>query len=177
MTKTPIGRDVLGFRLSLLVIGATLGCAVDGQEARPSVAQQPESPLQELHRSLHGAIPEDAEWSEVSEGPVSIGIAIERTSCYGTCPTYTVAFEETGRGVYCGFSFVEKIGTYEGEIDPELVAKVAAFVQEEELSTLSTTYLAMVTDAPLHLLVLPRRRGSASNLELLLWRPGGSLGV
>lgn len=43
-------------------------------------------------------------------------VKIERTPCFGACPTYTLSMDKNGNLTYVGSNHVGKIGEYEGKI-------------------------------------------------------------
>jgi hypothetical protein len=57
----------------------------------------------------------------------SVEIVLERTSCFGTCPSYIVTLDGDGNVVYQGREFVRVTGEHRTKIDP---AKVDDLVRE-----------------------------------------------
>ena len=53
-------------------------------------------------------------------------ITLERTVCYGTCPSYSLQIYEDGRVVYEGKEFVKKTGLAEGRIEKKAVEDLVA---------------------------------------------------
>jgi Domain of unknown function (DUF6438) len=56
--------------------------------------------------------PEESEWAAATD----FEIVLEQTSCYGTCPEYTMTLRETGDLRFAGHRHVWKPGTYDTEI-------------------------------------------------------------
>ena len=51
-------------------------------------------------------------------------IKIERTPCYGKCPTYSVELKPDGKLIYNGKANVKMLGIFDGQISKEQAAKI-----------------------------------------------------
>jgi hypothetical protein len=61
-------------------------------------------------------------------------ITLERTTCFGTCPAYTLRIFDDGKVLYEGKEFVKRKGKAEGQISKtELAALVRQFEQIDYL--------------------------------------------
>jgi hypothetical protein len=58
--------------------------------------------------------------------PDEVRITLQRTSCFGTCPIYTITVTGDGAVKYSGSRFVGVIGAQQSRITPEQVAKLAS---------------------------------------------------
>lgn len=84
--------------------------------------------------------------AKTASGPIEI--TIERSACYGTCPSYKVALREDGTVTYEGRDFVRVKGTRTWKIDPGAVAALASEMQQAGYFDLQDEYVARVTDNP-----------------------------
>jgi hypothetical protein len=73
-------------------------------------------------------------------------ITLERTTCFGTCPAYTVTLRSDGTITYEGRRFVEMTGTYQGQVYG--FARLAHLILSEGYFNLKDNYSARVTDMP-----------------------------
>ncbi len=75
-------------------------------------------------------------------------IALRRTSCYGTCPAYTVTLDGSGLVQFVGDAFVLVPGHHTAHVSRETIqALVSAFRKADFLSA-NDSYTASVTDNP-----------------------------
>ena len=76
-------------------------------------------------------------------------ITLERTPCFGFCPTYAVEVREDGTVTYNGIANVDVEGEQIGQVDPEIVKQlVSAFVALDYFSLNDTYTDRYVTDMP-----------------------------
>ena len=54
-------------------------------------------------------------------------ISLQRTSCFGTCPVYTVVIYPDGLVEFSGERFVESLGDYSSNVNPESFQRLAEF--------------------------------------------------
>lgn len=78
----------------------------------------------------------------------SVHISLERSGCFGFCPSYRVELSGDGTAVYHGESYVDVLGTHHYRIDPEEVAKLVESVRSKDLWSLRLAYASGVTDNP-----------------------------
>ena len=64
--------------------------------------------------------------SQESTVPPDASIRLQRTSCYGPCPVYTVTIDARGTVTYDGERFVRVVGRRRARIDPSIVAGLLA---------------------------------------------------
>ena len=95
-----------------------------------------------------------AQWTGAQPGITSVGmnppvITLERTPCFGFCPTYSVAAFADGTLVYTGIANVERIGVYELYTDPLAVESVIQRAQATGYFDWQDAYDQMnITDQP-----------------------------
>lgn len=71
-------------------------------------------------------------------------VSLERGACYGTCPVYKVTLKRDGTAIYEGKRFVERQGTYTGNIYS--FDRLAQFIEAEGYFKLKDDYSINVTD-------------------------------
>lgn len=77
-----------------------------------------------------------------------IAISIERTTCYGTCPAYSVTMRHDGTVTYRGFQHTRVGGNHTWKIDPAAVRALAKEMESNGYFELKDDYHRMVTDNP-----------------------------
>jgi Domain of unknown function (DUF6438)/Ankyrin repeats (3 copies) len=92
-----------------------------------------------------------------SDIPPDTMIRLERTSCFGECPIYTVTIDARGTVTYEGDRFVRAVGLQTARIAPAVVATLLASAERIHFFDLRDAYrvienpdgtLMMVTDLP-----------------------------
>ncbi len=78
----------------------------------------------------------------------SIVFVIERTVCFGQCPTYKAIVYSTGHAVYSGENFVEKLGRWTAAFPVEKAAEIYQKANEIKYFELNDNYDASITDVP-----------------------------
>lgn len=118
----------------VLVLGAVLlGCA-----ARPQASPAPAA-----------ALPAAADTTAADTL-----VTLERTPCFGTCPSYTLAVLEDGTVRYSGRQFVAHAGYAEKEISPAAVERLVEAFRAADYFALKSSYNAgdecaqLMTDHP-----------------------------
>ena len=72
--------------------------------------------------------------------PADALIQLQRTSCYGPCPIYTVSIDARGVVTYVGEKFVRVVGRQTARIDPMIVAKLLARAESIRFFDLRNAY-------------------------------------
>jgi uncharacterized protein DUF6438/ankyrin repeat protein len=72
--------------------------------------------------------------------PADTVIRLQRTSCYGPCPIYTVSIDARGNVTYDGEKFVRATGRQTGRIAPEQVAAILAIAARADFFRLQDSY-------------------------------------
>jgi (2Fe-2S) ferredoxin len=78
----------------------------------------------------------------------SIVIEYRRTPCFGTCPIFNFKVYESGRALYDGKNFVDRIGTYYTNVTPEQVQKIMSVAEQIKFFQMQDVYDGAVTDLP-----------------------------
>ena len=76
-------------------------------------------------------------------------IRIERESCYGFCPMYTLEINQNGNVCFIGDMFVEKIGKYEWDIPQKTINTLNDAIKKYMFFDLEKTHSDIqITDLP-----------------------------
>ncbi len=73
-------------------------------------------------------------------------ITLERTACFGSCPMYKVTLRRDGTATYVGRRFVERLGTYKGQIHG--FERLAQLAEARGYFNLNNRYTVRATDLP-----------------------------
>src|SRR4051812_46020987 len=73
-------------------------------------------------------------------------VTLERTPCFGSCPSYKVTVRRDGTILYEGKRFVPMMGTYKGQAYG--FDRLAEFILAQDYFNLKDDYSAHVTDLP-----------------------------
>jgi membrane dipeptidase len=83
-----------------------------------------------------------------AQAQTPIVITLERTICFGFCPSYTVTLRDDGSVVYQGREHTKIPGEQKWRIDPAAVRALAKEMQDAGYFDLKDEYTAMMTDHP-----------------------------
>jgi hypothetical protein len=67
-------------------------------------------------------------------------IGIERTPCFGSCRVYTCVVSNDGTLRYQGKAHVEKLGTWDGKVDPDEFHALANFIARSNYINIAETF-------------------------------------
>lgn len=95
----------------------------------------------ELKPAKHVAFPQVKDWN-------SVKIGLSRTTCYGTCPSYSVEISGNGAVTYTGSYYVTFAGTHHGFIPPQTVITLVKEFEKADFYSLAGEYVSSVTDNP-----------------------------
>lgn len=73
-------------------------------------------------------------------------IGLQKTSCFGRCPTFLLNIKMDGSVYYEGHNFVDKMGIYTGKIETYQLINILAYIDEIALMDLQDVYTYGVTD-------------------------------
>jgi hypothetical protein len=77
-----------------------------------------------------------------------VRITLERTSCFGGCPVYTVTMRSDGSVSYEGTQHVRVAGKHSWKIDPAAVLALAREMEAAGFFEMKDEYTASITDLP-----------------------------
>ncbi|MDC8010934.1 ankyrin repeat domain-containing protein [Tahibacter soli] len=75
-------------------------------------------------------------------------IGLERTACFGSCPSYTVEIRGDGSVTYKGRAFVDVEGEHRYRIPTAEVARLVESMHTKNIWSSKTEYIAPITDNP-----------------------------
>lgn len=78
----------------------------------------------------------------------SLFLSFERTPCFGPCPTYKVTILQDGSALYQGRRFVDREGTYRGQLDAQTMDTIRELVEARGFYGFEDEYDSPVTDLP-----------------------------
>ena len=146
---------LLFFYLGLVICIFNIGCKTTKQqplsesgqaETKATSHEQPiKTTTPELNFSKESN-PQLATKSNSEED--SLFARIERTPCYGRCPTYRINIYKSGYVIYEGIRFVEMMGTYSSRINDRKIKAIINKANEIGYFDLDDIYDSPVTDLP-----------------------------
>jgi hypothetical protein len=112
----------------------------------------PAGEVKRIHESLHGPQPE---YTPPSKNPRPYvphdvtEIGLERTGCFGFCPTYSVLINaETGAFRYHGEAHVKRIGAWTGRVRTGELEYLCYFLRESGYMEMDAIHTTSATDLP-----------------------------
>lgn len=142
----------INFSLKILFAAILFTTWNSGCKSTVDIAEKP-VPISET--STHST-----EQSEVDDSPVSPGkndsllISMERTPCYGTCPTYKFSVYKDGYTEYEGIRFVNKEGHYYTILSKENLKKINDKARDIRFYYFKDEYIDRgITDFPTTIIV------------------------
>jgi len=106
------------------LVFATLGLFVAASAQAPSPAR----PLERHHREQSPSSPSVP--LDVRNAARISEIALERTPCYGRCPSYTLTLRNDGLVEFTGYEHVSPLGRHVAMIAPRRFTDIAAYVED-----------------------------------------------
>lgn len=156
-----IHRNTATLVLSVAVVfGAVFSSAAQTGAPRSEKAR-PASPKPEAAHSGPKAATATAPSSASDEQVV---IKLERSMCFGQCPSYTVTIHGDGSVVYVGRDYVHVKGEQHGTAQRADVARLVDMFERAHFFDLKDQYSAMITDNPTYS-VTYERNGRSKTVE------------
>ena len=84
----------------------------------------------------------------------SLFLSMERTPCFGKCPTYKLMIFNTGNVVFEGFSNTMYIGKYNKQLTKKQLKEIQKMMDEINILEMKNVYDSEVTDFPSTILFL-----------------------
>lgn len=78
----------------------------------------------------------------------SLFLTMERTPCFGKCPSYKITIFNTGNVVYEGFNFTEKEGKHTKKLTQKQLTEIQSQIEVIGLFELKDKYDSQITDIP-----------------------------
>jgi ankyrin repeat protein len=89
----------------------------------------------------HAPFPQVRNWT-------SVKIALSRTGCFGTCPSYSVEVHGDGTVLYDGGSFVAITGSHRASVSRDVVSEMVEAFRSVDYFSLKNKYMWGATDLP-----------------------------
>lgn len=88
--------------------------------------------------------------------PIKEGLllTLERTPCFGMCPTYKYSIFSTGRVIYTGTKNIDNIGTFSIQLSKSDLNKIKSQIKSSNIFGLKDKYDSNITDIPSTLLII-----------------------
>lgn len=108
-----------------------------------------------------------ADASQLPDVPADTIISLQRTSCFGPCPVYTVTIDARGRVTYEGEKFVRVVGRQIARIDRSIAAQLLAHAERIHFFDMRDAYRVVenadgssttVTDLPTKIVTITTNR-------------------
>ncbi|GGI90551.1 hypothetical protein GCM10007978_30220 [Shewanella hanedai] len=106
--------------------------------------------LATLHKESGASLPSYFDKSEFQSyefktfGITEIGL--QKTSCFGRCPTFLLNIKMDGSVYYEGHNFVEKMGIYTGKLEKYQLINILAYIDQIAFMDFQDVYSYDVTD-------------------------------
>ena len=121
----------------------------DSEPGSPTQTLNLEQPIKISIPKLHfPEIPDQRAGTQVNTEDDSLFASIERTPCYGTCPTYSINIYKSGYVIYEGIRFVDRLGTYSSRISERKIQSIISKANEIGYFDMNEVYDSPVTDLP-----------------------------
>lgn len=76
-------------------------------------------------------------------------VTLRRGPCFGMCPVYEVTLAADGAATWSGERFVDRVGSYQGQVDLNDYGRLARFIQRAGFFGWDSEYVAAnITDLP-----------------------------
>ena len=126
--------------VALSVALAAIFCITQMQHSIAQTRADHQSP-HEKRPEQHTHFPEVNDWD-------SVRITLQRTACFGSCPSYKLTIFGDGRVLYHGYTFVDYCGEYHGHVSREAVQQLVELFRSADYFNLFDRYDARASDAP-----------------------------
>jgi hypothetical protein len=98
-------------------------------------------------------------------------LRMNRTGCFGKCPTYYVDIQSNGMASFHGIRFTEYEGIWQKQLPAEACQKLMRKFELARVDTCADNYEAMVTDLPSINYVFRYAGGGAKNIQNASYGP------
>ena len=98
--------------------------------------------------SLSACATSDSKFDTPPRDYKNLEISLDRSGCYGACPSYVVKVSGDGNVSYCGFTDVEEQGRLTRQINPDDVRSLYDQILAADFFNLDDVYFAHITDGP-----------------------------
>lgn len=138
-----------GLAFAIIGVFAASGPALACPAFPPVEQQPPGGPAGWTVMGSLKKVPPPTKHEPIPDGPLSsVKIALRRSTCYGSCPEYTVVVGGDGTVRYHGERFVLVRGDHLAKVDPEDVRCLLDDFRAADFWSLRPSYFAPITDNP-----------------------------
>lgn len=146
--------------IGALAIALSAGCR--NKQELPGASAHPASAPADPVRPTAQASPDGD--GTVAPAEDSVFFSLERTPCFGTCPTYKITILPDGTAYYDGRRFAEREGHFTGHVDAATLAKLKETVVASGFFGMEDKYDQPVTDLPS---LIIRMRADGRNKQVI----------
>ena len=75
-------------------------------------------------------------------------VAIERTGCYGRCPSYSIRIQKGGMVTYTAGAYTPDTGTYTKNVGAKVVQQILSKLEKMRVDTCQKAYDSQIPDLP-----------------------------
>lgn len=116
---------------------------------KPTTTSQPVPPTQSSETITDDNPPPSEVQLESLDVPDSLLVSLERTACYGTCPTFKFNIYNSGFAEFEGIRFVDSVGRYTGWVPKERLNQVKELANQINYFEMKDQYdNTYITDIP-----------------------------
>lgn len=138
--------------IAAFLLAFTAGCK-GKKDVADTTASTSATPVKEQVVTPPAVVEEASEPMEEQENATKLGndsifFSLERTPCFGTCPTYKVTIYQDGTAVYEGRRFAPREGRYSGHVDAATMKALAEEAEARGFYAMDDVYDKPVTDLP-----------------------------
>lgn len=129
--------------ISAALLAFTAGCKNKQHVADTANKPAPEAPAPVAEEPAPTAADQAGETKDDS-----LYFSLERTPCFGSCPTYKVSVYKDGSATYFGRRFAAREGHFTGHLDAATMAQLAEAASKHGFYAMDAKYDKPVTDLP-----------------------------
>lgn len=131
---------------SAVLLAVAPGCKSKQRAAEAQAAAQAQQTA--LDNSPTAQAPQQQQEQAQPAVGDSVYFMIERTACYGPCPTYKLTVFQSGAALYEGRRFADRDGRYTGQVDPATMRALKDAAEASGFFRMQDEYDMPVTDLP-----------------------------
>jgi hypothetical protein len=100
--------------------------------------------------AVNNSTVEESTTKPTDETPVkeTLLLTMERTPCFGKCPSYKLTIFNTGNVVYEGFTFAKKEGKHTKKLSKKQLSEIQRQIEAINLFEMQDKYDSKITDIP-----------------------------
>lgn len=95
----------------------------------------------------------------------SLFLSMERTPCFGKCPTYKIMIFNTGNVIYEGYSNTKHIGKFQNQLSKKQLNEIKTMMDEINIMEMKDVYDTKATDLPSTILFIVNNNSKKKILD------------